>query len=165
MNSNKILNEDHIKAITNLINHSPYFKHLSMQVTELTFGYCKIEVELQTNHLNPFGGIHGGVYASAIDSAAYWAIYCDLNEDVGLISVDLKVDNLATLKDGKIIIEGKKIKVGKTLCLSEAIATDKYGKLLAHGTSKLMITPGIQSIKQALTNLGYNTFPQKFKSG
>jgi len=87
-----------------------------------------------------------------------------LNEDVCLISVDLKVDNLATLKDKKELLKGKN-KVGKTLCLSEAIATDKYGKLLAHGTSKLMITPGRQSIKQALTNIGYNTFPQKFKSG
>jgi len=66
MNSNKVLNGDHIKAITSLINYNSDFKHLSMQMTKLTFGYCKIEVELLTNHLNPFGRIHCGVYASQL---------------------------------------------------------------------------------------------------
>lgn len=151
-----------MKAILNLINQGPYFKLLSMEVCKLDFGYCRVEVNLDTKHLNPFGGLHGGVYASIIDTAAYWAVYCELEEDVGLISLDLKVDNLATAKDGKLIVKGKQIKVGRSICLSEATVTDAQGKPLAHGTSKQMITKGLQSINQAVTAMGYQSLPPKF---
>lgn len=158
----KKLNPEHIKGILDLINQGPYFKLLSMEVCKLDFGYCRVEVNLDTKHLNPFGGLHGGVYASIIDTAAYWAVYCDLEEDAGLISLDLKVDNLASVADGKLIIEGKKIKVGRNICLSEATVTDAQGKLLAHGSSKQMITKGLQSINQAIDAMGYESLPKKF---
>ncbi len=158
----KTINQEHIKAVLDLINQGPYFKLLSMEVCELRPGYCKVEVDLNIKHLNPFGGIHGGVYASIIDTAAYWAVYCDLEEDVGLISIDLKVDNLAAVKEGKLVVEGKKIKIGRSICSSEATVRDINGKLLAHGTSKQMITKGIQSINQAVNAMGYHSLPPKF---
>ncbi|MCR6545991.1 PaaI family thioesterase [Dehalobacterium formicoaceticum] len=158
----KKLNPEHIKAILELINQGPYFQLLSMEVCKLDFGYCRVDVNLEMKHLNPFGGLHGGVYASIIDTAAYWAVYCDLKENVGLISLDLKVDNLSTVKDGKIIVEGKRLKAGRSICLSEATVTDTQGKLLAHGTSKQLITTGLQSINQAVTAMGYQSLPPKF---
>jgi uncharacterized protein (TIGR00369 family) len=53
--------------------------------------------------MNPFGGLHGGVYASAIDTAAYWSAYFDLPEENGLISIDIKVDFLAPVLDERVI--------------------------------------------------------------
>ena len=158
----KKLNPEHIKAILELINQAPYFRLLSMEVKKLDFGYSRVEVDIETKHLNPFGGLHGGVYASIIDTAAYWAVYCELEEDAGLISLDLKVDDLSTAKDGKLIVEGKRIKLGRSICLSEATVTDSQGKLLAHGTSKQMVTTGLQSINQAVTAMGYQSLPPKF---
>lgn len=156
------LNPEHVKAILELINQGPFFKLLSMEVRTLDSGYCRVEVDLDMKHLNPFGGLHGGVYAALIDTAAYWAVYCDLDEDAGLISLDLKVDNLSTAKDGRLIVEGNRIKVGRSICLSEATVTDEQGKLLAHGSSKQMITRGLQSIHQAVTTMGYPPLPPKF---
>lgn len=156
------LNPEHIKALLELINQGPYFKHLAMEVCKLDIGTCRVEVKLDERHLNPFGGLHGGVYASIIDTAAYWADYCELDENAGLISLDLKVDDLATAKEGKLIVEGKRIKVGRTICLSEATVTDERGKLLAYGTSKQMVTKGLQSIQQAVTAMGYHSLPPKF---
>jgi len=158
----KKINQEHIKAILDLTNQGPYFKLLSMEVCELRLGYCKVEVNLDTKHLNPFGGLHGGVYASAIDTATYWAVYCALEEDVGLISIDLRVDNLAPIKEGKLIVEGKQIKAGRSICLSEATVIDTEGKLLAYGTSKQMVTQGLQSINQAVKAMGYQSLPPKF---
>ncbi len=106
----KKLNPEHIKAILTLINQGPYFRLLSMEVCKLDIGYCRVEVNLEMKHLNPFGGLHGGVYASIIDTAAYWAVYCELEETFGLTSLDLKVDNLSTAKDGKLIVEGETVK-------------------------------------------------------
>lgn len=146
----KTLNPEHIKEVLNLINHGPYFELLLMKVCELGIGYCKVEVDLETKHMNPFGAIHGGVYSSIIDTAAYWAVYCELEENAGFTSIDIKVDNLSMIKEGKIIVEGKSLKIGRSICLSEATAKDVNGKLLAHGTSKLMVIQGLQSINHAI---------------
>ena len=156
------LNPEHIKAVIDLCNQGPYFRLLSMEVRELGKGYCKVEVNLENKHLNPFGGVHGGVYSSLIDTAAYWAVYCDVEENTGLISLDIKVDNLAPIKEGHLVVEGKRIKAGRSICLAEAVITDSQGKQLAHGTSKQMVTPGLQTIEQAVLAMGYKSLPPKF---
>ncbi len=156
------LNPDHVEAVINAINQGPFFKHLSMTVKEIGIGYSNVELKVGTEHLNPFGGIHGGAYASVIDTAAYWAAYCELEESVGLISIDLKIDYLAPINDGVIISKGRSIKIGKSMCLAEATATDEDGKWLAHGTSKMMVTTGLQTIEDALIFTGSKALPPKF---
>jgi len=133
-----------------------------MKVCDLGLGYSKVVVDLERKHLNPFGGIHGGVYSSLIDTAAYWAVYCDIEENVGLISLDVKVDNLAPIREGRLIVEGKRIKTGNSICIAEAHITNEHGKHLAFGISKQMVTPGLQTIAQALSAMGCKSLPPKF---
>jgi uncharacterized protein (TIGR00369 family) len=121
----------------------------------MDIGYSKVEVELQNKHINSFGAIHGGVYASIIDTAAYWSAYCELDENVRHTSIDVCVHNLSMMREGKIIVEGKSIKIGKSLCMAEATAKDSTGRILAQGTSKMMILNGIEI-------LGYKNLPPKF---
>jgi uncharacterized protein (TIGR00369 family) len=156
------LNPRHVEAVINAINQGPYFRHLSMPVTEIGTGYAIVELDIGNEHLNPFGGLHGGVYASAIDTAAYWAVYCELDEGAGLISVDLKVDYLAPVNAGKMVVRGRRIKMGKTMCLAEATAFDQHDKWLAHGISKMMVTQGLQTIKDAFDFVGDKDLPPKF---
>jgi uncharacterized protein (TIGR00369 family) len=159
------LNPKHVAAVIGLINRAPYFRLLSMEVLDIRKGHARVAIELESRHLNPFGGIHGGVYASLIDTAAYWAVYGDMEEDAGLITIDLKVDNLAPAKEGRIVAEGKRIKAGRSICIAEAAITDARGRYLAHGTSKQMVTPGLQTLAQAVAALGYMALPPKFLDG
>lgn len=156
------LNPEHVTTIINLINEGPYFKLLSMVVQDLGVGYSLLEVDFHEKHLNPFGGIHGGVYASIIDTAAYWAVYGDLDEDAGMVSVDLKVNYLAPIRDGKLIVKGKRIKAGRSISLAEAVVTDNEGKILALGTSTLMQTPGMQTMRDVISLNGGELPPAKF---
>jgi len=133
-----------------------------MTVKEMGIGYSIVEMNVGNEHLNPFGGIHGGAYASAIDTAAYWAAYCELEEKVGLISIDLKIDYLAPISEGLMIAKGRSIKIGKSMCLAEATATNQEGKWLAHGTSKMMVTKELQTIEDAFNFTGSKTLPPKF---
>ncbi|MDP1989665.1 MAG: PaaI family thioesterase [Syntrophales bacterium] len=160
----KTLNPDHIKEVLDLINQGPYFRLLSMKVRNIGKGFAKVEMDIENKHLNPFGGVHGGVYSSLIDTATYWAVYCDVEEDAGLISLDIKVDNLASVKEGHVVVEGKRIKAGKSICIAEAVILDGKGKYLAHGTSKQMVIPGLQTIAQAVSVMGYKRLPPKFIS-
>ena len=54
------------------------------------------------------------------------------------------------------------IKAGRNICIAEATVTDIKGKHLAHGKSKQMVTPGLQSIPQLVSAMGYMSFPPKF---
>jgi uncharacterized protein (TIGR00369 family) len=144
----KEINSEHLKILLSLINNSPYFKLLKMEIKELGIGYSILEMNLENIHLNPFGSIHGGVYSSSIDTAAYWAAYCGIEEDIGLISMDLNVNNLAPISKGKLIVKGKCIKNGRTVCLAEAHVINENGNCLAHGTSKLLVSKDLQTIAQ-----------------
>ena len=156
------LNPDHVHEVIKAINQCPYFRHLSMPVKEMGIGFSVVELKVGNEHLNPFGGIHGGAYASVVDTAAYWATYCELGEKAGLISIDLKIDYLAPIRAGIITAKGRRIKIGRSMCLAEATAYDKDGKWLVHGTSKMMVTKGLQTIEDILMFSGSNTLPPKF---
>ncbi len=156
------LNPDHLAAVIALVNRAPFFRLLSMQVLELRKGHATVAIDLEERHLNPFGFVHGGVCSSLIDTAAYWAVYGDMAEDAGLISIDVKVDNLAPAREGRIVAEGKRIKAGRSICIAEATITDSHGKYLAHGTSKQMVTPGLQTMAQLLSAVGHEPLPPKF---
>jgi uncharacterized protein (TIGR00369 family) len=156
------LNHRHVEAVLSAINQGPYFKLLSMTVVELGMGYSIVEVEMGNKHLNPFGGVHGGLYASAIDTAAYWAVYCELDEDMGFTSIDLKVDYLVPAKEDKLIVKGRSIKIGRTICLAEATVFNEQNKCIAHGTSKMMVMSGFQTIKEAIDSISAQEPPPKF---
>ncbi len=156
------LNPEHVKAIISAINACPFFQHMSMEVIEIRSGYSMVTAEIRREHMNPFGGLHGGAYSSVIDTAAYWSAYCDLPEDSGLVSIDLKVDFLAPVSEGRIMVEGHTIKSGKTLYLTEARMFDGNDRLLAHGTSKLMAGPNRQPLHDAVNFLGSGNLPKKF---
>ena len=158
----KKLNPDHLREVLHLINHGPYFRLLSMRVRDIGKGFATVEMDVRNKHLNPFGGVHGGVYSSLIDTATYWAVYGDVEEDAGLISLDVSVDHLAPVKEGSLVVEGKRLKAGKRICMAEAVILDGSGKTLAHGTSKQMVLPGLQTIAQAASAMGYKTLPPKF---
>jgi uncharacterized protein (TIGR00369 family) len=139
-----------------------YFRHLSMSIKKIGRGFSLVELDIGHMHLNPYGGLHGGVYASLIDTAAYWAAYCEVGEGAGLISIDLSVDFLAPINAAKMIVKGHSIKIGKTMCLAEATVFDQADRCLAHGSSKMMVTRGVQTIKAAFDAAGVRDLPEKF---
>ena len=139
----KTPNPEHVESLVGLINKSPYFKLISMRVCEIGVGFSRFDIDLGQRHLQPFGLVHGGVFASIIDSAASWALFYSIEDhDAGMTSVDLKLNYLAPAVSGKMIAKGRQIKIGNTLGYAEAEVTDENGKILAHGTSTVMILPG-----------------------
>jgi uncharacterized protein (TIGR00369 family) len=139
----KRANPEYIERINRLVNRSPYFSLLSMTIVDVGIGYSHIEIDIEEKHLQPFGLVHGGVFSSIIDAAAFWAIYYDVeDQNAGVTTVDLKLNYLAPATSGKLVAKGRRIKLGKTLGYGEAEVKSDTGKILAHGTSTVMIQPG-----------------------
>ena len=98
-----------------------------------------MKIAAREKHLQPFGIVHGGVFASLLNATAFWAAYSQAPEDVGMTTVDLKLNYLAPLMRGRMIAKGQCLRAGGTLYLSEASIRNEEGELLAHGTSTLML--------------------------
>jgi uncharacterized protein (TIGR00369 family) len=134
----KTLNPAYLEAIARRVSECPYFTLISMEMRDMEYGHCRIEVVVKEKHLQNFGIVHGGVYSSLVDAAAFWAVYPQIDEGLGMTTVEIKVNFLAPASTGHLIAKGRSIKVGKTLCLGEALIEDEMGRLLAHGTSTMM---------------------------
>jgi len=135
------INPEYIKAIVEVGNDCPYFKLLSMTIESLGEGTAELVIDLEEKHLQPFGMAHGGVFSSLIDAAAFWAVFAELDEDKGLTTVEMKLNYLAPVKNGRIVGKGRRIKMGSTTGLAEATITDEHGKLLSHGTATFLLIP------------------------
>jgi uncharacterized protein (TIGR00369 family) len=139
----KTLNPEYRKRICEIVSASPYFELLSMKLLDAGVGYSLLEIDLAKKHLQPFGMVHGGVFSSIIDAAAFWAVYPGIEDPAaGMTTVDLKLNYLAPAKSGKLTARGRQIKLGRTLGFAEARIVDQDETLLAHGTSTVIILPG-----------------------
>jgi len=138
------LNPQYVEAVTKTVNQSPYFSLLAMEIKGLQWGTCILEVKLEEKHLQPFGFVHGGAIASVMDAAAFWAVFPQVEKGIGLTTVEIKVNYLAPIQKGKLVAQGRCIKMGKTLALGEAYIKNQEGALIAHGTATMMIVPDLR---------------------
>ncbi len=139
----KKLNPAYLEAVRRGVNGCPYFQLISMSIIEFGEGNSRLEVALDQKHLQPFQMVHGGVFSSVVDAAAFWAVFPLLKEGLGLTTVEMKLNYLAPASEGKMVARGKCLKLGKTLALGQTEVTDGQGRLLAHGTATLMVIPGL----------------------
>jgi len=138
------LNPKYTKAISKVVNRSPYFSLISMKIKELEWGTSVLEVELGKKHLQPFGYVHGGAIASVIDAATFWAVFPQVRDGMGLTTVEIKANFLAPVQKGKLVVKGRCLKIGKSLALGEAYVNSSEGSLIAHGTATMMIVPDLK---------------------
>ncbi|SHL46522.1 uncharacterized domain 1-containing protein [Desulfatibacillum alkenivorans DSM 16219] len=136
------INPAYIEELKQTINASPYPAHMSMQLESVDYDKAEVVLDTGRQHLQPFGIVHGGVFATLIDTATFWAGFLRIPEDAGLVNVDLKLNYLKSVTDQKLRAFGLVLRPGRTVSYAEAKVYDASGDLVAHGTSSLLVLPG-----------------------
>ncbi len=136
------VNPDYVEELKTIVKQSPYPRHMNMVLDSIEMDRATIVLTLAQCHLQPFGIVHGGVVATMIDTATFWAAFLRLPEDAGLVNVDLKLNYLRPVTSGRLTAAGACLRAGKAICYSEAKVVDENDDLIAHGTSTLMVLPG-----------------------
>ena len=92
-------------------------------------------------HYNPLGTVHGGVFATLLDSACGCAVHTMLPADVFYTSLDLSVKFLrpVTVGTGSITAEGTVVHLGRRTALAEARITDAAGRVYVTATSSCLL--------------------------
>ena len=142
MSQDPVLNSEYLTALYALVNASPFPHHLPMRIVSVEIDRARVELDIAECHLQPFGIVHGGVLATLIDTATFWAGFGRLPADCGLVNVDLKLNYLAPAVSGRLVAFGRCIRAGRTISYAEASVTGPDGSMLVHGTSTLMALPG-----------------------
>jgi uncharacterized protein (TIGR00369 family) len=119
----------------------PIAQTLSFWLVEVGDGTCVFEADTGPHLLNPLGGVHGGWALTLIDSAAGCAGHTLLPAGVGYASLETKGNFTRPIKHdtGRVRAEGRVVVRGRQIMTSEARILDDRGRILAHGTSTLMV--------------------------
>jgi uncharacterized protein (TIGR00369 family) len=119
----------------------PISKTLSFRLVEVGDGFCVFEGEPGPHLLNPLGGVHGGWALTLIDSVTGCAAHTTLPPNVGYATIETKANFSRPIAPdtGRVRAEGRVVGKGRTIISSEGRIVDTRGRLLAHGTSTLMV--------------------------
>ncbi|TNM37451.1 hotdog fold thioesterase [Nocardioides albidus] len=104
-------------------------------------GTAVFELDPQLRHYNPIGSMHGGVFATLLDSACGCAVHSTLAVGEGYTSLDLTVKFLkaVTVDSGRLRAVGTVLQRGRRTALAEAKLYDGRGQLVAYASSTCMI--------------------------
>jgi uncharacterized protein (TIGR00369 family) len=134
---------DYLRAvIAGELGRPPISITMNMAPIELEDGRAVFAGEPGEEHYNPIGVVHGGYAATILDSALGCAVHTTLPAGVAYTSLGLEVKYLRpiTRDTGRVLCEGTVVHRGRRQATAEArLTADDTGKLLATGTSTLMI--------------------------
>lgn len=136
------VNPAYVALLKKTVKDSPFPSHMKMMLDDIDIDRAEVVITLAGCHLQPRGIVHGGVVATAIDTATFWAAFLRLPEADGLVNVDLKLNDLRPAVDGRLIAKGRCLRPGRTISYAEAKVYDDREQLVAHGTSTFTVLPG-----------------------
>ncbi|XP_065360573.1 acyl-coenzyme A thioesterase 13-like [Calliphora vicina] len=105
----------------------------AIRVTGGGEGRCTGEFTITKEHLNPYGGLHGGCAATIIDNVTTYALM-SADSHPG-VTVDLYVSYLKSAKEGEeIIVDANTVKVGKKIAFIDCVLKKKSdGSIIVKG--------------------------------
>ncbi len=93
-------------------------------------------------HLNPMGGIHGGWYATLLDSALGCAVHTLMPPGRGYTTAELGINLVRAINPAKaprVRAIGTVVHCGRQLATAEARLVGPDGTLYAHGTTTCLV--------------------------
>ena len=119
----------------------PIARTLSFRLVEIGDGFAVFEGDAGEHLLNPLGVVHGGWALTLIDSATGCAGQTLLPAGSSYTTVETKANfSRPITKDaGRVRAEGRAVGRGRRIISCEGKILDARGRILAHGTSTLMV--------------------------
>lgn len=112
-------------------NHFP--RLLGIEIDSIENGIAHLSVEVTEKLLQLAGVMHGGAIATLIDTAVAMAIVSVSEPQSKFTTVELKVNYLRPIKDGRIVAEARLIQNGRRIVVADCDVFDAEGKLAAKG--------------------------------
>jgi uncharacterized protein (TIGR00369 family) len=114
---------------------------MDFMLVEVTHGRAVFQGVPQLKHLNPMGTVHGGWYATLLDSALGCAVHSTMPVGRAYTTAELSVNLVRGAVPGREPLRaiGQVIHVGRQLATADARIVDAAGKLYAHATTTCLV--------------------------
>ena len=114
---------------------------LGFELTEVDHGVVVFTGHPSAKVVNPLGTVHGGFALTLLDSCTGCAAHTVLPAGVGYTTIETKGNFVRALmpESGPVRAEGRVVAQGRTIITCEGKITDARGRIVAHGTSTLMV--------------------------
>jgi 1,4-dihydroxy-2-naphthoyl-CoA hydrolase len=105
---------------------------LGIQIDDIEEGHVRMHLPLRPELLAPNGYLHAGTVVALADSACGYGCIASLPEGAtGFTTVELKTNFLATVLEGTLRVESRRIHGGRTTQVWDATVSNEDGKTLA----------------------------------
>lgn len=121
--------------------YPPISDTLDFILVDASPGRALFQGRPQFRHYNPLGSVHGGWFATLLDSAVGCAVHTTLPAGMAYTTAELKVNIVRPLTDKVPLVraEGKIIHAGRRMATAEGRLFDADDKLYAHATTTCFI--------------------------
>ena len=118
---------------------------LGMRLESFSPGEAVVALEATAAHGNPMGTVQGGILAAVADAAMGWAFMTTLGEGESYTTVEMKINFLKPVRQGRIVARARVKKGGRTVGLVECDVLDESDGLVAYAVSTCMTLRGEQA--------------------
>jgi uncharacterized protein (TIGR00369 family) len=119
----------------------PYHRFIGVKVEKAGEGICRIRFSPSKNTLNLAGVVHGGIYYTVLDMAAFLASSSLVSNDQLTVTSDINVSVMRAVAAGDMTAEAKVLKMGGRSCFIDSRIFDKDGNMVAIGRVTKAILP------------------------
>jgi uncharacterized protein (TIGR00369 family) len=119
----------------------PIAETLGFLLVEIEPGRAVFQGRPGRAHYNPMGSVHGGWFATLLDSAVGCAVHSTLAPGKAYTTAELKINIVRPLTDQMPLVqaEGSVIHVGGRMATADGRLTGVDGKLYAHASTTCFI--------------------------
>jgi uncharacterized protein (TIGR00369 family) len=129
------------RIIAGELPQPPIGHTLGFRLVEAEPGRAVFESTPEEFHYNPIGTVHAGLAATLLDSAMGCALVTTLPPATRWTTLELKANftRAMTVETGSVRCIGSIVHPGRRVATTEARLEDARGRLLAHGTSTILL--------------------------
>lgn len=138
------MSTERIATLTHLFNETvPIAQTFGMRLSYTDEGHAVVDLPYNPGLDHALGGVHGGVYATMLDTAAWFTAAAAHEESCWLATSEMSMHLLAPAERTALRAEGRLIKRGKRQDVAEARLYDGQGRLVGHATGTFIVLPHI----------------------
>jgi 1,4-dihydroxy-2-naphthoyl-CoA hydrolase len=131
------------------LDRPTFVGHTGIELTEASAESCTGKIVINETHHQPYGVVHGGVYATLIETlastgAAIWAME---NGMAGCVGVANQTDFIRATREGVLVGSATPIHRGRTQQLWQVtVVREEDGKLAARGQVRLQNVKDVETL-------------------
>lgn len=123
------------------VPRAPISETMDFLLVTVADGVAVFQGQPQFKHYNPLGGVHGGWFATLLDSALGCSVHTTLPVGRGYTTLEFKVNLVRGLTDRVPLVRanGRVVHRGRQVTTAEADLVGHDGKLYAHASTTCLV--------------------------